>query len=170
MYSYHFTLATWSWAKSSRERRPRWQKDCNKIRMMFFYLVLYWELREYERVSRTPAPCPPHGYHEGQTTLTLHRIARSTAPQFADWSKIEIKDRDVYRFTLVLPDRTRLYSNWARLAPAYGRAECICISNLYVATCGIILSPSWLPLYGLFHSSPRNAALEAKFIYVLDSE
>lgn len=53
-------------------------------------------------VSRSPAPCPPHGHREGQTTLTLHRIARSTAPQFAAWSKIEIKDRGVYRFTLVL--------------------------------------------------------------------
>lgn len=115
-----------------------WQKNCNKVRMIFFYLVLYWDLREYERTSH---PCTlsaarsPRG--EGQTTLTLHRIARSTAPQFASWSKIEIKDRGVYRFTLVSLDRTCLYSNWARLAFAYVRAECICIRTCTLRLSGL---------------------------------
>jgi len=131
--SHHFTLTKWKWAKWSREN-PRWQKNCNKIRMMFFTSYCIFA---NTNVPRTLAPCPPHGYREGQTTLTLHWIVRSTAPQFAGWSKIEIKNRGVYRFTLAHPDRTRLYSNWARLAPAYGHDECICIRTCMLRLSGL---------------------------------
>lgn len=92
-------------------------------------------------VSRTPAPCPPHGHREGQTTLTLHRIARSTAPQFAAWSKIEIKDRGVYRFTLVLaPWSNSPLFQLGSFSTRVRSCRMHLHSNLYVATFRIILS------------------------------
>lgn len=75
----------------------------------------------------------PHAYREGQTTLTLHRIVRSTALQFADWSKIEIKGRGISIDSRLYPlIEARLYSNWRSFKRP---AKCICIR-----TCTLRLS------------------------------